>query len=73
MTEVDGIYQHNFIESTNPKEKLLCFICKKHKKYHLDYIPDSNNEDENENIDNHQDIIIKDDNLIKVNKDEIRM
>ena len=27
MTEVDGIYQHDFIESTNPKEKLLCFIC----------------------------------------------
>ena len=67
MSEIDGIYQHNFIESTNPKEKLLCFICKKSNKNHLDYIPDSTNE--NENINNHQDIIIKKDDLNKENKD----
>ena len=67
MSEIDGIYQHNFIESTNPKEKLLCFICKKSNKNHLDYIPDSTNE--NENINNHQDIIIKDNDLNKENKD----
>ena len=28
MSERDGIYQHNFIASTNPKEKNLFFICK---------------------------------------------
>ena len=34
MTEVDGIYQHDFYDNkTN-----LCFICKKEKKYHRDYI-----------------------------------
>ena len=26
MTEIDGIYQHNFVPSSNPKEKLLCFF-----------------------------------------------
>ena len=40
MTEINGIYQHDFIPSTNPNEKLLCFICKKPNKNHLDYIPD---------------------------------
>ena len=40
MTEIDGIYQHDFIPSSNPNEKLLCFICKKPKNNHLDYIPD---------------------------------
>ena len=40
MTEIDGIYQHDFIPSSNPKENLLCFICKKPKQNHLNYIPD---------------------------------
>ena len=40
MTEIDGVYQHDFIASSNPNEKSLCFICKKPKKNHLDYIPD---------------------------------
>ena len=40
MTEIDGIYQHDFLPSSNPKENLLCFICKKPKQNHLDYIPD---------------------------------
>ena len=41
MAEIDGIYQHNFFESNNKsKDKGLCFICKKSKKYHLDYIPE---------------------------------
>ena len=40
MTEIDGIYQHDFISSSNPNEKSLCFICKKPKQNHLDYIPD---------------------------------
>ena len=39
MTEIDGIYQHNFISSSNRNEKSLCFICKKPINNHLDYIP----------------------------------
>ena len=51
MSEIDGIYQHNFVPSSNPKEKLLCFICKKTKNFHLDYIPnDLLNENNNNNI-----------------------
>ena len=74
MTEVDGIYQHDFLEST--KDKSLCFICKKPKQNHLDYIPDEiQNEhvDENDNLinNNHQDIIIREDNdLIDDNKND---
>ena len=37
MSEIDGIYQHDFVSSSNPTEKLLCFICKKPKQFHLDY------------------------------------
>ena len=40
MSEINGIYQHNFLPSTNPNEKFLCFICKKRKQFHLDYIPE---------------------------------
>ena len=70
MTEVDGIYQHDFFEST--KDKSLCFICKKPKRNHLDYIPDENEHaNENDNlIDNQQDIVVREDNdLIQDNND----
>ena len=41
MTQTDGIYQHNFFENHNKgKDKDLCFICKKPKRFHLDYIPE---------------------------------
>ena len=40
MTEIDGVYQHDFIPSSNPNERSLCFICKKPINNHLDYIPD---------------------------------
>ena len=43
MTERNGIYQHNYLASNNPKEKNLCFICKKPKLNHLDYDEDNNN------------------------------
>ena len=50
MTEVNGIYQHDFFENHNPKkDKNLCFICGKAKRFHLDYIP--------------QELIVEDDNL----------
>ena len=29
MTEINEIYQHDFVPSSKPKEKNLCFICKK--------------------------------------------
>ena len=60
MTEINGRYQHDFLASTKPNEKNLCFICKKPKQYHLDYIEDDllNN--------NEHDIMNKEDNnLIK--------
>ena len=38
MTEIDGVYQHNFVNNINQKENNICFICKKPKKNHLDYI-----------------------------------
>ena len=48
MTETDGIYQHDFIEGSNPNE---CFICKSRKNNHLDYIPDDLlNDDVNNNL-----------------------
>ena len=72
MTEVDGIYQHNFLPSTNPKEKTLCFICKKQKQFHLDYIPDDLiNEDQNNNlINNEQELIHVDNDNIKGDNDD---
>ena len=70
MTEVDGIYQHDFIESTNPKEKLLCFICKKPKQNHLDYIPDDLlNDNDNGAFIEHDEDIIDNDSLILKNND----
>ena len=57
MTEVNGIYQHDFLESTNPKEKSLCFICKKPKQNHIDFIPDNllNGNDNREFIEHEED------------------
>ena len=71
MTEINGIYQHNFLASNNPKENNLCFICKKPKQNHLDYIEDGLlNENQNNNpINNQQEIIIKEDNYL--NKDKV--
>mgnify|MGYP002625133919 CR=1 FL=1 len=41
MTEIDGIYQHNFFENhIRNRDKYLCFICKKPRRCHLDYIPE---------------------------------
>ena len=51
MTDVGGIYQHDFLASTNPKEKTLCFICKKPQQNHLDYKEDESF-NENLNINN---------------------
>jgi len=52
MTEINGVYQHNFFENHNPlKDKGLCFICKKSRQFHLDYIPaELLADDDNQNI-----------------------
>ena len=40
MTEINGIYHHHFFENYNSnKDKNICFICKKNKIFHFDYIP----------------------------------
>ena len=65
MSERDGIYQHNFIASTNPKEKNLFFICKRPRQNHMDYIPtDILNEGMNDNNDN---FVNREINLIDIN------
>jgi hypothetical protein len=52
MTQVNGIYQHEFFENHNQeKDKGLCFICKKPKRFHLNYIPENDVDIENDNID----------------------
>ena len=35
MTQDEGVYHHNFIESNNSNEKNLCFICKQTVQFHL--------------------------------------
>ena len=65
MSERDGIYQHNFIASTNPKEKNLFFICKRPRQNHMDYIPtDILNEGMNDNNNN---FVNREINLIDIN------
>ena len=40
MTEIDGIYQHDFIENDIlKKDSNVCMICEKTRKAHLNYIP----------------------------------
>ena len=39
MTEINGVYLHDFIPSNNPNEKSLCLICKNKINKHLNYIP----------------------------------
>ena len=73
MTEIDGIYQHDFIQSTNPNEKTLCFICKKPKNNHLDYKSDDLLNDielNNNNINNDKIIIDKEKVTDNENNDE---
>ena len=43
MTEVDGIYQHDFYESRATSNIILCYICKKGRRFHIDYVEDNVN------------------------------
>ena len=72
MTEIDGIHQHNFISSSNPNEKSLCFICKNPKNKHLDYIPNDliSDVELNNNINNDKIIIDEDKDTDDGNFDE---
>ena len=38
MLEINGIYQHNFIDNYNPNERNLCFICNKPRQNHINYV-----------------------------------
>ena len=76
MTEIDGVYQHDFIDGPNPNE---CFICKKPRINHLDYIPpdlingDINNNMNNNNFNNnHQNnnLINHNQHLINIEEEE---
>jgi hypothetical protein len=77
MTEIGGIYQHNFFRNHIPnRDKNLCFICKKPRRFHLDYIPDDLlgemdlNNDFNNNLDNNMNNSINNDfNLIVKQKE----
>ena len=52
MTQENGIYQHEFFENHNKeKDKGLCFICKKPKRFHINYIPENDMDIENDNFD----------------------
>ena len=69
MTEIDGVFQHDFISSSNNNENNLCFICKKPPKNHLDYIPenllvDAQNNNLNNNNIGQNEVNIEEDNLI---------
>ena len=74
MTEIDGIIQHDFFENHYKlKDRNLCFICGKTKRYHLDYIPEEfledNNFDFNFNDDDDNNININVNNDIKEKKE----
>ena len=58
MTLDNGIYQHKFFENfnSNIKDKDLCFICKKTKEFHFDFIPLKNIFSNNNNVFNNNEI-----------------
>ena len=79
MTEIDGIYQHDFFQSGHQKEQNLCFICKMPRQNHLDFIPEDllndvqNNNNQFQNIPNHINNIddgFIDDDIIEENDDK---
>ena len=79
MTEIDGIYQHDFFQSGHQKEQNLCFICKMPRQNHLDFIPEDllndaqNNNNQIQNIQNHINNIddgFIDDDIIEENDDK---
>ena len=47
MTEVNGLYQHDFYQSKASPRSNICFICGKERKFHRDYIPPEKNVNDN--------------------------
>ena len=43
MTKENGIYQHEFREGKKLEEN-LCFLCGEERKFHMDYVPEDENE-----------------------------
>ena len=71
MNEIDGIYQHDYFENYHKgKEKGLCFICKKPKRNHINYIPEDLNENNNQN-NIEDDILLVNNNNNNNNNDSI--
>ena len=63
MSENNGLYQHNFFENYNSnKDQGLCFICKKTKRFHMDYIPEYLLVDNNQNNNFVNDIVQNENN-----------
>ena len=50
MTEINGIYQHDYYESRTSSNINLCYICKKERKFHRDYINEKKISSANNNI-----------------------
>ena len=82
MSEINGIFQHDFVENHNPGyNKELCFICEKPRISHLDYIPSeflvgnnfqNNNQNNNQNnrINNRVNNILNENNLDYISDEE---
>ena len=77
MTEIDGIYQHDFFESNNKSKDVgLCFICKKPKRFHINYDPNLLEDDIKENNLKEENELLIDDKNEKISitdKDEIEI
>jgi len=74
MTELNGVYQHNFFENHNSsKDKGLCFICKKARQFHLDYNSDELLAEDNNQNNNLGNNLVEDNNdLFNFSQDSIK-
>ena len=81
MSEINGIFQHDFVENHNPgNSKELCFICEKPRNSHLDYIPsellfgnyfqNNNNNIQNNRINNRVNNILNENNFDSMSDEE---
>ena len=50
MSEVNGIYQHDYYESKNSSNINHCYICKKERQFHRDYEEEESKNKKNKNI-----------------------
>ena len=76
MIERNGKYQHKFIQSKNPNEQNLCFICQKPRQNHLNFQSEnliSYNPTENSitNLTKNSESLKQDTSFININNDNI--